>query len=136
MSETSEAPSNRLPVNQAALAWLQEAKASPSVGVSYLAQLASWGLEKDLVDVPRPSSASQPERYSLEMQVGALLGVGEAAVAAATRWLLGNPNLSVDEQATNLSGLLAQAETPQEAAQAAVETVYDRMVAASATIQE
>jgi hypothetical protein len=133
MSGTREAPSNNLPVNQAALNWLRQAKASPQEGVSYLAQLASWGLEKGLVDVPAPVSASQPHRADLASAVDALLGFGRAEVAFATHWFLSNPNLAEDEQAESLEQQLDRATSPQEAAQVVVETAYDLMVAGSAT---
>jgi hypothetical protein len=132
----SEAPSNLWPVNQAALKWLKEAKASPEEGISYVVQLAWWGLEKNLVHVPRPISPSQPEPHNLENAVGALLGSGAKEAEFASEWFLSNPNLSKEEQEQNLEQQLRDAESPQEAAQIAVETVYDLMVAESATFQE
>jgi hypothetical protein len=129
----NEAPSNNWPINQAALAWLREAKASPQEGVSYVAQLAAWGLEKGVVEVPRPISPSQPERHNLESAVDALLRRGPKEADFASRWFLSNPNLSEEDQAVNLVWQLEQAKSPQEAAQAVVETAYDLMVAASGT---
>lgn len=129
----SEAPANQLPINQAALKWLREARASPDPAVSYIAQLAAWGLQKDLVEIPRPTSASQPERHNLESAVEALLGAGAQEAAFASQWFLSNPNLEADEQADNLEAGLNQATTPAEAATVAVETAYDLMVAGSAT---
>ena len=129
----SEAPSNQWPINQAALRWLEEAKASPDSTVSYIAQLAAWGLAKGIVEIPRPMSPSQPERHNLESAVDALLGSGPQEVAFASQWFLSNPNLDEDEQAENLLAELEQATTPAEAATVAVETAYDLMVAESAT---
>jgi hypothetical protein len=80
--------------------WLRAAKASPEASVSYLAQLAALGLEKGLVNVPRPQSPSQPERHSLESAVEALLGQD---AAFATRWFLSNPNLPEEEQTRKLA---------------------------------
>ena len=136
MSGTREAPSNQWPVNQAALKWLKEAKASPDPAVSYIAQLASWGLEKGIVEIPPPVSPSQPERHNLESAVDALLGAGPQKAELASQWFLSNPNLDADEQAENLAGELERATTPVEAAQIAVETAYDLMVAESATIRD
>jgi len=132
----NEAPSNNWPVNQAALAWLQKAKASPDGSVSYLAQLAWWGLEEGGVEVPSPISPSQPSPHNLENAVGALLRSGRQEAAFASRWFLSNPNLPVEEQARNLAQQLEQAKSPQEAAQLVVETAYDLMVAESATSPE
>lgn len=135
-SETNEAPSNKLPVNQAALSWLLEARADVDPSVSYLASLASWGFEKDQVRVQKPMSPSQPERADVENAVNRLLGSGEKAVAHATEWFLSNPNLDREEQADNLEVNLRDAEDPRDAAQIVVETAYDRMVAASELSQE
>ncbi len=129
----TEAPSNRWPVNQAALKWLNEAKASPDGSVSYLAQLAAWGFEKWLVQVPRPIAPSQPERHNLEDLVEALVGAENPEFAS--EWFLSNPNRDRDEQEGNLVRLLDEAKNPQEAAQAVVETAYDLMVAESATCE-
>lgn len=126
----TEASSNSLPANRAALPWLQEAKASPDGSVSYLAQLAAWGLDKNVVDVPRPQSPSQPERHNLESAVNALLG---AKPDDASQWFLSNPNLAPDEQEASLVQQLGRAKSPQEAAQIVVQTAYDLMVAESAS---
>jgi hypothetical protein len=128
-----EAPSNQWPVNQAALKWLREAKASPDEAVSYVAQLAAWGLEKGLVEISRPMSPSQPEHHDVESAVNSLLGAGWEKAAGASQWFLSNPNMSEEEQADNLVWQLEQAKNPQEAAQVAVEAAYDLMVAMSAT---
>ena len=122
----TEAAANKSLVNQAALKWLD----APDPEQSYLAQLAMWGLEKGGAQVPRPMSPSQPERYEVESQIEALLA---ATPSQASRWLLSNPNLEREEQATNLAQQLQDATSPEEAAQIVVQTAYDRMVAESAT---
>ncbi len=132
----NEAPSNQWPVNQAALRWLQEGRMSPLASVSYLAQLAAWGLEKNVVSVPRPTSPSQPERHSLQSAVESLLGDGPQEALHASQWFLSNPNLDEQEQAESLARQLQQAKDPPEAAQIAVETAYDLMVAESANSPE
>jgi hypothetical protein len=132
----NEAPTNNWPINQAALKWLREAKASPDPEVSYIAQLAAWGLEKGIVEIPSPVSPSQPERHNLESAVDALLGAGPQQAAFASQWFLSNPNLEPDEQADSLANHLDQATTPAEAATIAVETAYDLMVAGSATSRD
>jgi hypothetical protein len=132
----NEAPTNNQPINQAALVWLKRAKASPQVCVNYLAQFAEWGLEKDVVNVPRPMSPSQPERHNVESAVSALLEAGPRQAAFATNWFLSNPNLPKEKQAQNLVRLLNQAKDPSDAAQVVVETAYDLMVAGSATSPE
>jgi hypothetical protein len=131
-----EAPSNRCPVNQAALVWLKETKALPDGDVSYLAQLAAWGFHKSVVSLPEPQSASQPDPYVVEQVVNQLMKSGAASVAHATKWFLSNPNLSIEEQADNLEMELREAETPSEASQIVAETAYDLMVAGSATSPE
>jgi hypothetical protein len=124
----NEVPSNNWPINRAALKWLREAKESPQQDASYVAQLAMWGLEKGIVDVSRPLSPSQPERHELELVVGTVFGWEPEE---ASEWFLSNPNLEREEQEDNLAWLLEQAKSPQEAAQIAVETAYDLMVAKS-----
>lgn len=127
----TEAPSNQSPLNRQALAWLRQAKASPQSEVSYLAQLAEWGLESGRVEIPRPLSASQPERHNLEDAVSSLLRPGREEAAFASQWFLSNPNLPPEEQGVILLRQLSQATTAEEAAQAVVETAYDVMVASS-----
>ena len=129
----NEAPSNQSPVNQAALSWLQEAKASPDSSVSYIAQLAMWGLDKNLVQIPSPLSPSQPDPHNVEIAIGALQGSGPEAAAFASQWFLSNPNLELEEQAESLAVQLDQAATLQEATEIAVMTAYDLMVAGNAT---
>ena len=75
----NDVPSNNWPINQAALAWLQEAKASPNPDVSYIAQLAAWGFEKNQVSLPPRVSPSQLESHNLENAVENLLGAGANA---------------------------------------------------------
>jgi hypothetical protein len=129
----TEAPSNKWAVNQAALTWLQKADAAPDPSVSYLAQLAWWGLERGGVTVKRPIAPSQPEPHDLENAIGMRLGSGAREAAQASRWFLSNPNLSFEEQAGNLEMQLREAEDPQDAARAVIETAYDLMVAESPT---
>jgi hypothetical protein len=125
----TEAPSNRWPINQAALMWLRAAKASPDASVSYLAQLAALGTGEGARAACRARmSPSQPERHSLESAVEALLGQD---ATFATRWFLSNPNLPEEEQTRKLAQQLNQARNLQEATQAVVETAYDLMVAES-----
>jgi hypothetical protein len=135
-SAMNEAPTNKQPVNQAALRWLKEGRMSPDGSVSYLAQLAFWGLEKNVVNLPRPIAPSQPEPHNVENALGVLLGSGAKNVAFATEWFLSNPNLSKEEQAQSLVSQLEWAENPSQAAQIVVETAYDLMVADSGTSPE
>jgi hypothetical protein len=100
-SAAREAPSNRWPVNQAALG-LKAAKGSPDGSISYLAQLAWWGLEKGGLEIPRPIAPNQPEPHDLELALGALLGSGPESAADASEWFLSNPNLDRKEQEGNL----------------------------------
>lgn len=115
--------SNRLPANQAALKHLPNADPEQS----YLVQLADWGLSRGL-PVSRPQSPSQPGRAEVEQAVDRLLGM---SAMQATRWLLSSDNLPADEQAATIELLLNQAQSPQAAAAIVLETLYDRMVAAS-----
>lgn len=71
----AEASSNQWPVNQAALKWLNEAKALPEPDASYLAQLAFWGLERGGVAVPRPIAPSQPSPHDVILLVETLYGM-------------------------------------------------------------
>lgn len=129
----TEASSNQWAVNQAALRWLNKADAAPDPSVSYLAQLAWWGLQKGGIVVRCPIAPSQPEPHNLENAIGALLCSSAREAAFASRWFLSNPNLSFEEQAGNLEMELREATTSEEAAQAVIETAYDLMVAESAT---
>jgi len=127
----TEAPSNKSPINQAALKWLKEA-GDPDLQpwISYLAQLAHWGLEQGL-EVGKPLAPNQPSQDQVEHQVMLLLAGGPQEAAYATRWFLANPNLSLEEQATYLLRSLQQAGSPREAAQLVVEAAYDKMQADS-----
>ncbi len=131
----SELPSNLWPVNQAAKRWLLEVD-PPDESRCYLAQLASWALDKQVVSVPRPMSPSQPLPHDLETAVNRRLGAGAQEAERASEWFLSNPNLDRQEQADNLERELEQAQSPQDAAQSLIETVYDLMVAASVTSPE
>jgi hypothetical protein len=107
----SEAPSNRWPVNQAALKWLREAKEPVDEDGSYLAQLAFWGLEKGDARVPDPQSPSQPSAHGVDLLVETLNGMD---ADKASRFILSNPNLSFEEQAGNLELLLQEAKSPRK----------------------
>src|SRR5258708_2364584 len=109
----NEAPSNKSPLNQVALRWLEEAKASPDPYASYLAQLAWWGLEKGIVEVQSPRAPSQPSPHNLENLVETLVG---ADPVLASRWIVINPNVAPDEQAMTLLRSLRNAESSQDAA--------------------
>jgi hypothetical protein len=126
----TQASSNLWPVNQAALKWLNEAKTLPEPDASYLAQLAFWGLERGGVEVPRPTAPSQPSPHDVMLLVETLYGMD---ADKASRFILSNPNLAVDEQTRCLEKQLNAAESPQDAAQIVIETVYDLMVADSPT---
>jgi hypothetical protein len=128
----TEVPSNKWPVNQVALEWLQKAKEPARPQTSYLAQLAWWGLETGALAVADPLSPSQPERADLESVLGLLLGSGPAKAKAATTWFLENPNLDRWEQEQDLVRQLQAAEDPVEAARVVLEAAYDLMVATTA----
>jgi hypothetical protein len=132
----TEAPTNKQPVNQAALRWLVEARAEPEATRNYLAQLALWGLEKDQVRVQEPMSPNQPLRSDLEEMLNALMGANVKAPANATEWFTSNPSVSREEQTQNLEQMLRDAESPRDAAQIVVETAYDRLAADSGTSPE
>jgi hypothetical protein len=127
----AEATSNKSEINQLALKWLEQVDPDAQSGVSYLAQLAHWGLESGEVTVPEPRIAGQPSPHNLEIAVGMLLEWGPEKAARATRWFLSNPNLSLGEQEIFLLEQLRQAESPQEAARRVIEVAYDMLVASS-----
>ena len=124
-----EAPSNRWPVNQAALKWLKEAATPPDGSISYLVQLAWWGLEKGGVKVREPLSPSQPWHHEVEQLIAGMLG---AKASDVTMWFMSNPELSTEEQMKDLDQKLLDATSPEEAAEIVVQAAYDRMVEASA----
>lgn len=128
MSEQHEAPANRLPINQAALDWLREAKVNPDPQVCYLAQLANWGLETDQVYLSPPISPQQPQPESVREFVARLvLAQGPVKVERATNLLLSNPNLNREEQEGNLLEELQEADDPGEAARLVVRAVHELM---------
>lgn len=138
MSETHArytAPVNNLPANLLALHWLRQAKAQHDPSLLYLLQLAVWGIEKG-----QRFQGNGIEPDQLESQVHALLsGQGNKGVEAAKvyRWLVTNPNGPTQpEQATALEKALRNSPDPLQAAAVVLETVSDRMAAASASIQE
>lgn len=118
--------SNSSPLNRQALHWLQQAKAETSDQQSYLAQLAQWGTER--LELPEPQTEREPDSHDLTMALERAMG---AEPERATEWLLSNPNLSLEEQTDLLLPQLQQAETPQQAAAAVLETFFDAMTAAS-----
>jgi hypothetical protein len=127
-------PSNRWPVNQAALRWLKAARDPVRDDMSYLVQLAWWGLENG-VSPSQPNSPSQPDRNDLELALGRRLKAGAPEAATATRWVLANPDLNPQETANNLRSQLDLAKSPQEAASLVVETVFERMAAVNSMSQ-
>lgn len=128
-------PSNNWPVNRAALNWLRAAKKPPNPEVSYLLQLAWWGLENGL-RVPSPNSPSQPDHNDVELAVGRRLRSGPKEAAAASRWLLSNPDGENPQvQAQNLARQLGQVNNPMDAARLVVEMACERMAAVNAMSQ-
>lgn len=127
-------PSNKWPVNQSALRWLQQAKDPYREDMSYLVQLAWWGLENGL-SVPHPNSPSQPTHNDVELVLGRRLQSGPVRAAQASRWVLANPDVNQQEQANNLRSQLDQAKSPLEAAKLVVETVCERMAAVNSMSQ-
>lgn len=127
-----EVPVNKWPINQAALEWLHKAKEHPDPERPYVLQLATWGLEADQIYLPPPIAPSQPEPEAVK-QVAYGLGEarGRAETYEAMRRLFGNPNLTHKEEQDNLLSSLQQATSPQEAAQATIQVIYDLMVATS-----
>lgn len=127
-------PLNNTPLNQAALRWLEQAKAQRSPSLLYLTQLAFWGLEKGV----QVQSEVPPE--ALQDQVSLLLAVKANAAkeqGQAYQWLLSNPDgPSQAEQTSTLEKALRSAPDPLQAAAAVLETVSDRMAAASASNPE
>lgn len=121
--------SNSSPINRQALHWLEQAKAETSDQQSYLAQLAAWGLEQSEIRDP-PIAPNHPDQHDLTSAIEALLG---ADPDQATAWFLENPELDPAEQESSLLADLQQAESPQQAAQRAVESAYSVMVAHSPT---
>ena len=122
-----EAPVNRWPVNQAALHWLRQTKADVRPWVAYLPQLAAWAMEQ--ASVLPPLAPGLPSRSDLQLALGQLQAAGNAEAARATTFLLGNPNLSPQEQSHVLLSQLQLASGPQEAGKAVLETLYDRLAA-------
>jgi len=127
-----EVPVNQWPINQAALAWLTKAKEPADPERPYVLQLAAWALEADKIDLPRPIAPSQPEPEAVK-QVAYGLGQARGRTEAyeAMRRLFGNPNLTHKEEQDNLLASLELAKSPQEAAQAVIQVIYDLMVATS-----
>jgi hypothetical protein len=133
---SSECPVNKWRVNQLALRWLRQAKADVSPWSAYLPQLASWGLEKGGLEISEPLSPSQPTQSQVTSMLALLEAPGTEKALRATEWILSNPNLSRPEQTNNLVVRLTEPSSPEEAAQVVLDTMYDRMVAASSSSQE
>lgn len=127
-------PENNRAPNLLARKWLVEARTPLNPSLLFVTQLAYWGLEKG-VEVH-----SQVDEDVLQDQVNLLLAVKENAgreQANAYQWLLSNPNgPPLAEQERTLQRELASAKDPLEAAAAVLETVSDRMAAASAPSPE
>ena len=132
MSKPLEVPVNKWAVNQLALQWLKEARETPHPDKPYVLQLATWGLETDQIDLPPPIAPSQPTPEAVKQVVYGLGAVhGREEAYQAMRRLFSNPNLSHKEEQDNLLASLKQAKSPLEAAQAAIQVIYDLMVATS-----
>jgi hypothetical protein len=131
MTAPKELTVNSWPVNQAALRWLQEAKATINPQQAYVIQLAVLGLESGWADLPEPLAPSQPSPEGVSQMAYALLKSGPWPAMEATQRLFSNPNLSPGEEMTELLSLLRAADDPQEASAAVLQTIYDLMVATS-----
>jgi hypothetical protein len=129
----TEAPVNKWPVNRAAKKWLEGVDDQVNEEMSYLVQLAWWGLEDGGVQVREPLSPSQPQPHDLNQLIAGMLG---AKAWDATMWLLSNPELPREEQMKDLEQKLLDATSPEQAAEIVVLTAYDRMVEQSATSPE
>lgn len=127
-----EVPINQWPINQAALQWLQKAKETPHPDKPYVLQLATWGLEENKIDLPQPIAPSQPTPEAVKQVAFGLADVwGKDQSYQAMRRLFSNPNLSHKEEMDNLSNSLSRATSPEGAAQAVIQVIYDLMVATS-----
>lgn len=129
--QPQEVPINRWPLNQRALHWLRQAKEPGNPQMPYVVQLAQWGLEAEQVQMPDPLAPSQPLPEGVAQLVGYLQVTGAKPAHQAMQYLLSNPNLDREEQQNNLETALQQATTPQAAAAAVLEIIYDLMVATS-----
>ena len=127
-----EVPVNQWPINQAALEWLHKAKEPGDPERPYVLQLATWALEEDKIDLPRPIAPSQPEPEAVrEVVYGLGAARGREEAYQAMRRLFSNPNLTHREEQDNLANSLSKAKSPVEAAQAVIQVILDLMVATS-----
>lgn len=124
-----EVPANQSSVNRLARKWLAQTKAPISPQQPYVIQLAIWGLEEEGITTPDPLAPSQPTPEAVKQQAYSLLQSGPKPAQQAMQVLLGNPNLSMEDQYNNLERVLLQAKTPAKAADQVVEVIYDLMVA-------
>lgn len=118
-------PPNRWPLNQLAHQWLLQGHQQVNEDSPYVLQLVLRGLQEQ-VPLPGPGSGFLSD---LELAAGRLLN-RHLDPAKLTRWFQDNPEGPAQpEQAETLLSQLRQAKTWQEAAQAAMETFYDRLAA-------
>lgn len=125
---------NEDPLNQVALAWLQEAKVSHDyLDGTHLLALAWWGLEEAGVVVPGLDRGVQ-QTY-LNLGVGQMFAWNPHNWLA---WLLSNPNAGDDpeEQRQSLLSWLDCAESPEEAAQRVLETIVDKLKSENPTYRQ
>jgi hypothetical protein len=129
---------NRLPVSQAALEWLRRVDHpdhQPDPQLWYVPQLAWWGLDQDpeAVAEARPLAWDLPDREALERHVLEMLyphpGLpAEVLGRQSLRFLLlTNLALPTGEQESSLEMSLRLAKSPQEAAQAVLEVLSERV---------
>ena len=108
---------NEVPLNQAALKWLKQAKGEAPEYSPHLLNLLAWGLEHQVEgEVP------DKDRYKVEQQIHLMFAWKPARVM---HWLLSNPN--EDGATTNLLMSLQAAKNPREAAAMLLGQVYSRM---------
>lgn len=131
MTAPKEVSVNQWPANRAALRWLKETDQPVNPQQPYLIQLAVFGLEADQVTLPAPIAPSQPTAAAVSQLAYSLLVSGGWPAMQATQRLFSNPNLTPPEEMANLEASLAAASSPEEAAAAVLQVLYDLMVATS-----
>jgi len=131
MSDPSEAPANKWPVNRLALDWLKKVRGPMNPQAAYVAQLAHWGLEEGKVEVPYPIAPLQPNPEDVAMLAAQLTMHGRREAHQAMRFLVSYPEMDREEQLSNLESGLRQAKTPEQAAWAVVDHLMELMVAHS-----
>jgi hypothetical protein len=129
--QPQEVPINRWQVNQQALVWLKKAKVPANPLQPYVIQLAVWGLEEADLTTSDPIAPSEPTPEGVSQLTYGLLKSGAEPAHRAMQLLLSNPNLDQQEQQENLEYELAQAGSPERAAEVVLETIHDLMVALS-----